>query len=50
MVDIMYEDYEKKMAREEREKEREKDDAPSTASNVHSALSSYSHHSNEHIR
>ena len=49
MVDIMYADYEKKMAREEHEKERVDDDAPSPYSSDYSFTSSYSHHSNEEI-
>jgi len=49
MVYFMYLDYEEKIAREGWEKERAKDDAPSTPSSEHSSCSSSSHHSNEEI-
>jgi len=49
MVYIMYASYEEKMTREEWEKEREKDNAPSTPLSVHSSSSSFSHHSDEEI-
>lgn len=49
MVDVMYADYEEKMEREEWEKERAENDAPSTPSSEHSSSSSSSHHSDEEI-
>jgi len=47
MADIIYEYYENKMVREEREKERARDNAPSTPSSVHSSSSSSDHHLDE---
>jgi len=49
MVDIIYESYEEKMAREEWEKERVEEDFLSTPLSVHSSSSSPFHHSNEEI-
>jgi len=48
-VDIMYANYEEKMAREEREKERARDDGPSPSSSDYSSSSSSSHHADEEI-
>ena len=45
MVDILFVDYEEKMEKEEYDKERAKDDAPSPSSSDYSS----SHHSNEEI-
>ena len=45
----MYEDYEELMVREEQEKERSRDDAPSTPSSGHSYSSSYSHNLDEKL-
>jgi len=49
MVDIMYAYYEKKMEKNEREKERVEDDAPYASSREYYSSSSSSHHSNEEI-
>ena len=49
MVDIIYVDYEEKMANEEQEKERVDDNAPSPSSSEYTSSSSSSHHSNEEI-
>lgn len=49
MVDILYAVYKEKMERDEWEKERAEDDAPSTPSSVHSNSSSSSHHLDEEI-
>ena len=49
MVHLMHADYEEKMEREEWEKERVEDDAPSPYSNDYSSSSSSSHNSDEEI-
>jgi len=49
MVDILFADYEEKVAIEEQEKERSEDDASYPSSSEYSSSSSSSYHSNEKI-